>query len=217
MAYSLARDAVTAIYHITHARNLSGIIERGELVCDRVRIADGIANVNIGHADIKQWRMGRAVKAGPGGVIADYVPFYFAPRSPMLLSINGGNVAGYSEGQRPVVHLVASAEAVQAAGLGFAFTDGHAPMAVTKHFDDLAELVQVDWSVMPLTYWYDTQEDPDRKRRRQAEFLVHGSVPWTMIEEIGVLDAGVAAAVEELLDGIGGHRPAVNVHRGWYY
>lgn len=215
--FAIARPALTAIYHITHARNLAGIAGRGGLCCDRIRIAEGITNVNIAHAGIKQWRMARAVKAGPGGVIADYVPFYFAPRSPMLYSINGGYVAGYTEGQRLVVHLVSSAEAVKAAGLRFAFTDGHAPMAVSRHFDDLAHLDEVDWSVMPLTFWNDTQDDPDRKRRRQAEFLVHGRCPWELIHEVGVMDAKIAEAVEGLLERMGGHRPSVKVHRDWYY
>ncbi len=54
---------------------------------------------------------------GPSGTLDDHVPFYFAPRSPMLYSIHGGYVEGYVVGQRSVIHLVSSAEAVSAAGV----------------------------------------------------------------------------------------------------
>lgn len=41
-------------------------------------------------------------------------------------------------------------------------------------------------------YWNDTPEDGDRKRRRQAEFLVYTSLPWRLIEEIGVISRKAA-------------------------
>ena len=68
----------------------------------------------------------RKVRTAAKGTLADYVPFYFAPRSPMLYTIHGGNVAGYTEGQKPVVHLVSSVDAAVALGKPWCFTDGHA-------------------------------------------------------------------------------------------
>ena len=55
----------------------------------------------------------------------------------MLFSIKKGNVAGYQDGQRPILHLVSSTETVLAAGLRFTFTDGHAEM-VSSGDDDFA-------------------------------------------------------------------------------
>jgi len=152
----------------------------------------------------------------PGGVIHDYVPFYFAPRSPMLYAISCGGVAGYSDGQKPIVHLVSSAEAVQEAGLPFVFTDGHAIMDLSDFFNDLNELPRVDWTVMRSRYWNDTVQDPDRCRRRQAEFLVHRSLPWDLIEEIGVMSQETKRGVDAILPEAG-HRPRVVVRAGWYY
>jgi ssDNA thymidine ADP-ribosyltransferase, DarT len=46
----------------------------------------------------------------------------------------------------------------------------------------------IDWDVMKSRYWNDTNEDNDRKRRRQAEFLVRHFSPWQLITEIGVMN-----------------------------
>jgi len=81
------------------------------------------------------------------GTLHDYVPFYFAPRSPMLFTISRGNVPTCSN-QEPVVHLVTNIQAVQAAGLPFVFTDGHGIMQLTSFFEDLAQLDHVDWTIM---------------------------------------------------------------------
>jgi hypothetical protein len=134
----------------------------------------------------------------------------------MLYAINGGWVEGYKGGQTPVLHLVSSAEAVAAAGLPFCFTDGHAEMDISDFYGDLANLKEIDWEIMTATYWRDTNEDNDRKRRRQAEFLVHNALPWQLITEVGVISSKVAAAVTTVLATVA-HKPTVAVHRDWYY
>jgi hypothetical protein len=134
----------------------------------------------------------------------------------MLYSIHGGHIAQYQEGQRPVVHLASSAEAIMAAGLAFTFTEGHAELAYSTFYEDLSDLDRVDWPVMKSKWWNDTNEDMDRKRRRQAEFLVHDFLPWELVTRIGVIDNGLAEQVNEILEGAM-HRPAVVVERSWYY
>jgi len=49
------------------------------------------------------------VPLAPYGCVADYVPFYFAPRSPMLYKLHKGGVPNYTGGQDPLVYLVSSA------------------------------------------------------------------------------------------------------------
>ena len=95
------------------------------------------------------------------------MPFYFAPRSPLLYTINRGNVPGYAGGQAPILHLVSSAQRIEATGLGFVFTDGYAIMSLTEFFHDLGQLDRIDWQLMRARQWADTQTDSDRKRRRQ--------------------------------------------------
>lgn len=134
----------------------------------------------------------------------------------MLCSIHGGYVEQYRDGQRPVVHLTCSAEAIAAASLAFTFTEGHAEMAYSTFYEDLVDLDKVDWQVVKSKWWNDTIEDMDRKRRRQAEFLVHDFLPWELVTKIGVIDSGMAEQVNEILRSEA-YRPAVVIKGSWYY
>ena len=211
------------VYHITHMKNLAGIVAADGLCCDRIREERQVHSVKIAHQHIKDRRKRRAVKSlagkavAAGGNLCDYVPFYFAPRSPMLYAIDKGNVEGYQEGQNPIVHLVTSTENLQSMNRPIAFTNGHAEIDYTEFSEDLSQLDKlVDWTIMASTYWNETLEHPDRKRKRQAEFLVHEFVPWTTIELIGVIDKRVAEEITTALEN-SSHRPLVVVERAWYF
>lgn len=207
---------MTAIYHITHIRNLQNILADGGLWCDRIVSERNLAHIGIAHQHIKDRRTQKAVHCAPGGRVADYVPFYFAPRSPMLFSIHKGNIEGYQDGQRPILHLVSSAEAVQSAGLVFTFTDGHAEMDISRFFTSLQSLEEIDWKVMHSNFWANTLEDGDRKRRRQAEFLVRQFFPFALFETIGVFNQSMARQVSALLQPLS-QKPVIRVQPAWYY
>jgi hypothetical protein len=207
---------MTPIYHITHIDNLPKIIAAGGLWCDVERVKQQFECVGIAHQHIKERRAKRVVPRAAGGTLAQYVPFYFAPRSPMLYTIHCGNVAGYAGGQREVLHLVSSMEQAVQLGQPWTFTDGHAEMEFSTFYDDLAHLNEVNWEVMKSVYWNDTPSLPDRKRQRQAEFLVHRSFPWHAFHEIGVYDRTTAARVAEVVKE-SKHAPAVSVRLIWYY
>ncbi|MGC1782115.1 MAG: DUF4433 domain-containing protein [Acidobacteriaceae bacterium] len=210
---------MTHLYHITHMDNLAGILDRGGLLCDRGCQIEKIPSQQIGYAHIKQRRMIRKVPLAPKGTLGDYVPFYFAPRSPMLFTIEKRNTPAYQDGQRPIVHLVTSVEAVSVAKpkLRWLFTDGHADIDYSDFFDDLDDLDKIDWPLMSAQMWNDTSADGDRKRRRQAEFLVHGFFPWTLVESIGVMTEQIALEVQQTLTATGGHSPQVVRQPRWYY
>lgn len=186
----------------------------GELQCDRRCDANGIEPVSIAYQDLKARRSDWPVRVARGETLADYVPFYYAPRSPMLYAIAGGWVPGYSGGQVEVAHLVFSANELAGAS-DFVITDGHAATSLSEQFDDFDRLDEIDWGIMRETYWRDTDEDGDRKRRRQAEFLIFGSVPFQAIRQIGVMTDAVAAEVREALAGVA-DLPVV-VRPDWYY
>lgn len=200
------------IYHFTDVTNLPAILGTGELRCHQM----ATTAVDVGDTSIKARRTLIDVTCGPGGKVCDYVPFYYAPRSPMLSSIQFGNVPGVSSDQRRLVYLMSSTEAAYGAGLDCVFTDGDAATAFTNFYDDPAKLAQVvDWPLMRARYWFNTAEDPDRRRRRMAEFLVHRALPLELVAEIAVYDQSVASNVAGLFRT--GSTLSIAIRRNWYF
>jgi hypothetical protein len=207
---------MTVIYHITHVNNLEQIIRCQGLWCDAQRVQQAFSCIGIAHQDLKNRRARTIVRAAVRGTLADYVPFYFANRSPMLYSIHTGFVEGYDSGQTSIIYLVSSVEQVVQGNRPWCFTNGHAVEAMTDFFDDVGRLDQVDWPVIDHWSWKNTEEDPDRKRRKQAEFLVHQSFPWSWVESIGVINAQMEQKVAAILANVQ-HQPPIEVRPNWFY
>jgi hypothetical protein len=206
------------IYHVTHIDNLPSIIKIGGLLCDSKVHSGQVAAKGIAHEHIKERRRSRNVDINPGGNLCDYVPFYFGPRSPMLYSIHNGYVDGYSEGQDNIIHLVASIEDVVFHGLSFVFSDGHAEMSISRFYNNIDNLNEIDWELMDSTWWNDTQEYPDRKRKRQAEFLVRNFFPWKLIKKIGVRLTKTQSQIQVIIEQSSeNHHPIVEQELAWYY
>lgn len=205
--------ALPAIYHFTDISNLPEILAAGELRCHRL----ASTQTDIGAPSVKDLRTKRRVPCGPGGMVCDYAPFYYASRSPMLFSIKSGNVPGVDPDQRLLVYLVSSAEAAYAAGLRCVFSDGNAATAFTAFQDDPDLLDEfVDWPLMRARYWNNTADDPDRRRRRMAEFLVHRGLPLELMTEVGVYDQTAKAQVIELMREAG-VAIKVAIRGSWYF
>lgn len=94
----------------------------------------------MGNHGIKASRRRVPVNAGPGGVVADHVPFYLAPRSPMMYAIHMGNVASYAGGIDPLVYLVSSIGRLLELGLPVVTTDRHDALATASHGEEDAGL-----------------------------------------------------------------------------
>jgi ssDNA thymidine ADP-ribosyltransferase, DarT len=206
----------TPIFHITHIRNLRSILDSQGLHCVTTIKTRDLSYTNIAHQSIQDYRATFYVPVEPFGTLHDYVPFYFAPRSPMLYTIMKGNVAGYTDGQEPIIYLVSTVEEISKSSIPFCFTDGHGIMAFTRYFKDVKDLTQIDWEIMRAKYWRDTLEDNDRRRRRQAEFLVYQFVPISCIKWICVINGSIKAQVEGILNEFNFQIP-VFVKSTWYY
>ncbi len=215
---------MTAIYHITHIDNLASILREGGLVCDRQAQTRGLCAQTIAYDAIKQRRASRRLErlfggvVAAGGTLADYVPFYFTNRSPMLYAIHQGQVPDYQGGQSRVIYIVSSAEAVAGTNGVWCFTDGHAVEGITEFFDQLDDLAKVDWDAVGTWRWGGRWllKDPDIKRRKQSEFLVYERFPWDLVEQVGVFSQTIAAQVVDIL-GEGGQSTRVTTQRDWYY
>jgi hypothetical protein len=201
------------IYHITHADNLASTIATGGIWCDAKVRAGRATPTDVGYAHIKNRRMTRAVACAAGGVVGDYVPFNFCPRSVMLFVLHRGH-PGYQGGQEKIVHLVSSVSAARATRRACLFTDRHAELAYAQQYESLDDLDKVDWSVMPTDVWWGG--DPDVKERRQAEFLVHDFFPWSAVAGVVAYDQTVAAEVRALV-AAAAPKYGVVVRPAWYY
>jgi hypothetical protein len=218
----VAQDlAQRLVYHFTHVDNLPGILEVGGLLADSAAAGSSLA-VDVGDRDIKDARRRRVVPIPPGGPIADYVPFYFAPRSPMMYRIacdcRDGIPGRYADGDDPLVYLVSSMDRIVAAGLRWVGTDGNAAAAVSRFAAATAELEEmVDWPLMSERIWKDVPDDLDRRRRRMAELLVHRRVPLDSILGFAVRTAERQRAVRTVLSAYGLAGRYLAVRPAWYY
>jgi hypothetical protein len=218
----------TRLFHITALANLPAISAAGYLLSKNSGAAAGINYQNIAHAGAQGARAVRQVPYPPGGSVHDYVPFYFAPRSPMLLAINGGRVAGCPLRQGDIVHFETTVQDVAALGNPFVFYDRNATLAYSVAHTNLADLdTAVAWDLITeapqldgfCRYWHSIAAHPryaDRMERRQAEFLVRTRVPLASMTRVGVIDAARQAQVRAIFQRAGVALP-VYVMPDWYF
>ena len=206
------------IYHILHVDRLASVIADGRLDCDATIVRRGAPGTTIGMSRIKARRLTLPVHCHPGDCVGDYVPFYFCPRSIMLYLIYRANHPDltYRGGQEPIIHLQADLQRViawaDANGRRWAFTLSNAGAYYPEFRADVGQLHEINW---PAVLSNDFRH-PDNKEGKQAEFLVHQSFPWKLVERVGVYSAAVARQVADAMDGAA-HRPPIEVLRAWYY
>ena len=215
------------LFHITAIANLPDICAEGALLSKNAWATAGIDYQNIAHLGAQGSRAARAVPNPPGGVVHDFVPFYFAPRSPMLSAIDHGRVANCPWRQGDIVHLETTVERVVVGNMPFVFYDRNATLAFSQAFTDLIHLDRVAWDLLTeaptldgfCKYWQNrlaVQRHADRMERRQAEFLVRERVPLDRFVRIGVIDENHAAVVRTILVTVGVNLP-VEVKPDWYF
>lgn len=174
------------IFRVTHVRNLPWILKQG-VHCQSSPTKDPNF-VPIGMADLIEKRRTRKVEIAPGGVLADYVPFYFTPFSIMMYHIKTGYGGVTKREKNEVAVLVSSLRKLKTLGVPFLFTDGHAYTLETNYFDDLNQLDQIDWPLLRSRDFSKDPEDPGKQTRYQAEALVHTHLPVEALQGIGCFD-----------------------------
>lgn len=166
------------ILRLIHFDNLEDILKNGMYSKNSGHVIPSY--VNIGDTTlIKQRETFKVRIAPPNGYLGDYVPFYFAGHSPMLLNL------------RP---------------------------ATEAFFNNTDDLSQLDWNMIGEQFWHDTEEDMDRMRRKQAEFLVKGHVPAKCLRGLIVLSPEQEEKAKLIQQKIGTCIPAyVDKHRKYFY
>jgi hypothetical protein len=74
----------TEVFHITHVENLARILGEGQMTAKNLQNPRG--HLSIASEEVQDRRAKIRVPVAPGGSLHDYVPFYFAPRSPDRLA-----------------------------------------------------------------------------------------------------------------------------------
>ena len=207
------------VYHITHIDNLASIVAADCIESDGRRLRQGDDQTSIGMTEIKGRRLFEIdVQCHPDTMVGDYVPFYFCPRSIMLFIIHRNNHIDmlYHGGQLPILHLqVDMASAIQWAdehNIRWAFSAQNAGTRYTDFYKSRDELDEIDWKAVNETDF----RDPLVKEGKQAEFLIHDTCPWHLVEKIGVLNDNIHNQVNSILRNVQ-HKPVVKIERTWYY
>lgn len=211
--YSGLNPDKALIWRITHRENLPWLLRHGLHAGNGLPCPDWIS---IGNAELTTRRGERVVPLPPGGVLNDYVPFYFTPFSPMLLNISSGRNGVVQRPMQDIVILVSSLWRIGKLGLPFLFTDSHAYYQYANYYSDLSSLDQVDWPLLQSRDFKRDMSDPAKFERYQAEALVHQRCPVEALKGIICHNSKVAEQVNGWLQQAGVNLP-VHARPGWYF
>lgn len=193
---------------MTHIDNLREIISQNGILCNNLLLSKHHSAISIANEDVQDKRAKVVVPLSPGGTLHDYVPFYFWGTTPMLL-VNRFQ-------QNDIVFLVSYTTLVAEANIKFVFTDRHAVIKYAKFYNNLDSLNDLDWKSIKNKQWDKIPTHPDRKEKKQAEFLIYKQVPWQLIYGIGVANNNVIDKISNILTG-SSHQPIIKVIENWYF
>jgi hypothetical protein len=180
--YSSLNSEKAFIWRIIHRDNLPWVFEHG-LHCANSPV-QAPAYVAIGNAELINRRRTRNVPVAPGGTLADYVPFYFTPFSPMMYNIHTGRGEVAKRANEEICILVSSLPHITNLGIRSVFTDRHAYTPLAQYFNDMSQLNQIDWTLIQARNFMRNPDDPVQIERYQAEALVHQHLPVSALSGI---------------------------------
>lgn len=167
------------LYRITHIENISHICQYG--ITHRSSVNTNPNYVAIGDGSLITTRNSHLLNNGK--LLGEYIPFYFGYRTPMLFVIQKG-----FNGLKPIkaadiVYCVTSVQKILDAKIDFLFTDGHAIDSFTTEYSKnqiTAIHTILDFEAINSKIWKD-ENDLDKKRRKEAEFLLASDLPSNYI------------------------------------
>lgn len=190
-----SRPAIIRLYRLIHISNIEYVLMNG--IYTRQSPKFDAQYIDIGDSKLIAQRDSQGIRIKGYGTLGEYIPFYFAGHSPMLLNIKTGYRSIKKRPQHELAYIVCRLDAILARCSEWVFTDGHARDRLSRYFNDLTNLNEIDWNVVGDQYWRNTEDDFDRQRRKQAEFLVRNHVPAACIEKIVARDQPRKRAIDE--------------------
>lgn len=198
------------VFRLTHIDNIKYIMSKG-----LVRASSPLRDenyVSIGDVQVIQVRKDRKFQ---GYQLSDFMPFYFGPRSPMLYVIQHGYNGVRKVKPEDIVYCVVRIEDIIKNDIDCIFTDGHALSSLTNYYykSSLANLNNiVNYDDVYSTFW-NIEDDPDLKRRKEAELLINEDLPAQYIRGIVVYND----KAKEYLINLGVAAELIVVMPGYYF
>ncbi len=162
------------LFRMTHIENIQHILQNGITHSTSVKANPNF--VPIGDGSLITTRSNFLLNNGRR--LGEYIPFYFGVRTPMLYVVqNGFNMVAPTPSEN-IVYCVSSVQKIIDLQLDFVFTDGHAVDGFTTQYnlEDIQNIDTIlDKNAINAKYWKD-ENDLDRKRRKESEFLVLGDI-----------------------------------------
>lgn len=161
-------------FHFTHVDNIESIVSTNGLLSTNIKQRKGISHHNVANMQIQNTRSEMLVTVKPGGLVHDYVPFYFASTNKMLLGLLNRKIVD----QPYIVFIAISIDKLLKENV--IFTDKSANTHIPPNFysnpDDLNKL---RWDLIDSTKW---SEKTGELNYRMAEVLIHNHVPLEWID-----------------------------------
>ncbi len=206
--------AKARIFRIAHVDCVPWILRHG-LHCKSSSTQDP-HYVNIGSTELIGKRATKTVPIPPGGMLSDYVPFYFTPWSIMMLNIHTGYGGITRRANKDIVIFVSSIHRLHELELPFVFTNQHAYAIDTEFYSTPGDLKGIDWPLLQSRNFKTDDDDPGKQLRYQAEALVHRRVPRRALLGIGCHDDSVRQKLESLI-AEAGLTLTVKTTPSWYF
>ena len=200
-------------YHFTSIQNLESIIDHGILSTNQ-KITRGILHVNVAEEGIQRRRALMQVPGANGRCVHDYVPFYFAKKTPMQLAVlHKKNVD-----QQFIIYLSVSVLLMETRP-GAYYTSASANTEVPPIFfsgnNQSDQFDQLDWPTIDNNRWgYDGD---DQKHRKMAELLLPDHVPLCEINQIITFNRSISDCVMQIFQSKGVAPPSLVEAEGEHY
>lgn len=201
------------IWRVTHINNLKWILDHG-LHSSNSSCQDPNF-VPIGNSELIQKRKIRNVNISPGGTLADYVPFYFTPLTPMLFNIHTGRGVQQLSNDKLII-LVANLNQLEKSKVKFLFTDRHAYLEGAQYSSKLEKLCDLPWLLWQQKDFRKDPENPEKTDRYQAEALVYKYLPAEYLQGIVCYTSGIELLIKELVE-LKKLSAKVLVRPNWYF
>jgi hypothetical protein len=207
------------IYHLTHIRNLPGILATGRLLADTNDAAPSRPVVDISSPANRDARRQTRVSGPDSLTVADHVPFFLSPNALVWENIRAQSLDprlshdAHDAAAFDFVILVSTvkkaldAQAADADATPFAVTDGDAAFTTTR-FGSTPDAAD--------TLLRSLRANLDSDTILKAELLVPAEFSFDLITLIGVANDRVRDAVKPIL-AAASHKPKIAVYPPWFH